>query len=132
MKKILVYVLAVCMIALLAGCGSQSASSSELNIVDAKKVVLIDGNTGDVIEITDIETIRSITDDFNSLKLQKQGKVDSTGWTYGIKWYDESEKEIANIFCGAEPTSISKDGYVWVITDGSVNTEMLNNILNQE
>jgi uncharacterized protein YcfL len=132
MKKIIVSMLVFCMVVSLAGCGSQSASSSELSIADAKKVVLMDGNTGDIVEITDTETIQNITDNFNSLKLQQQGKVDSTGWLYGIKWYDESEKEIANIHCGGEPTSITKDGYVWVIIDGSVNTEMLNNILNQE
>ena len=133
MKKFfLVCMLAFCMVLSLAGCGSQSASSSGLSIADAKKVVLMDGNTGDVVEITDTETIQNITDNFNSLKLQQQGKVDSSGWTYGIRWYDESEKEIANISCGAEPTSITKDGYVWVITDGSVNTEMLKKIINQE
>ncbi len=132
MKKILVYILAFCIVLSLAGCGSQSVSSSGLNITDAKKIVLTNGNTGDRVEITDTETIQSITDNFNSIKLQKRGKVNSSGWTYGIRWYDESEKEIANISCGAEPSSITKDGYVWVITDGSVNTEMLNSILNQE
>ena len=132
MKKIIVSMLVFCMIVSLAGCGSQSASSSELSIADAKKVVLMDGNTGDIVEITDTETIQNITDNFNSLKLQQQGKVDSSDWTYSIRWYDETEKEIAHISCGAEPTSIAKDGYVRVITDGSVNTEMLKKIINQE
>lgn len=120
------------MIVSLAGCGSQSASNSGLSIADAKKIVLMDGNTGNIVEITDTETIQNITDNFNSLTLQRQEKVNSSGWTYGIRWYDEAEKEIANISCGAEPTSITKDGYVWVITDGSVNTEMLKKMLNQE
>ena len=132
MKKLLACMLALCMILLLAGCGSRSASSSGLSIADAKKVVLMDGNTGNAVEITDTETIQDITDNFNSLMLQRQGKVDSSGWTYGIRWYDEAEKEIANISCGSEPTSITKDGYVWVITDGSVDTQMLKEIIDQE
>ena len=90
----------------------------------------MNGNTGDVVEISDTETIQSITDNFNSLTLQKKGKVDGTGWTYGIRWYDEAEKEIANISCGAEPKSITKDGYVWNITSGSIDTTLINELLN--
>lgn len=127
MKKIIVCMLIFCLMVSLVGCGNQSA----LNIVGAKKIVLMNGNTGDKTVITDTDTIQSITDNFNSLKLRRQGKVNSGGWTYGIRWYDETEKELARISCGAEPSSITKDGYVWVITGGSVNTEMLKNIINQ-
>ena len=125
MKKMFVWMLALCLIVSLAGCGSRSA----FHIAGAKKVVLIDGNTGAAFEITDAETSRRITGDFNSLKLQKQGKADSSGWTYGIRWYDEAGKEIAGISCGAEPTSITKDGCVWAITEGCVNTELLNSMM---
>ncbi len=129
MKKIIVYIMALCAAVSLVGCGSHAGDSMQLNMDDVKKIVLMYGGTGAQAEITDAATISMLTDNFNTLTLKREGKVDSTGWTYGIGWYDEEGKELAKLYCGAEPETITKDGYVWDIISGSVDVALLNELL---
>jgi uncharacterized protein YcfL len=131
MKKIIVFVLALFTVAALVGCSNHTEGSMQLNKDNVKKIVLTYGGNGSQAEITDAETISTITDNFNTLTLKKDGKVNSTGWTYCIGWYDKEGNESAKIYCGAEPKSIVKDGYVWNVTSGSVDVVLLSELLNK-
>ena len=128
MKKILAFLLVFCISAVFFGCGN-AGDPSHLDIPAAKKIVLKNGSTGTLTEITDPETVSMITDSFRALTLKKEGKADSTGWTYGISWFDEDDQELLKLYCGAEPESISINGYVWAITGGSVDAALLDRLL---
>ena len=126
MKEAVSYMLPVCAVLSLTGCvGSQS----RLNIENAQTIVLMDGNTGASVEITDADTVRIVMDNFNSLQLKKDRKNDSTGWTYGIRWYDANGKEIESVLSGANPMSIARGNYVWTVTRGSIDTAVLDELL---
>ena len=128
MKKIFAFLLLFCIFAASFGCG-KAGDPVHLEIPDTKKIILRNGSTGAFTEITDPEAVSMITDSFRTLTLKKEGKTDSTGWTYGISWLDENEKELLKLYCGAEPESVSMDGYDWTITGGSVDVALLDRLL---
>ena len=88
-----------------------------------------EGDDGSQVEITDEETIAAITENFNTLILNRDKKIDSTGWTYSVGWYDADGNELTKIYCGAQSDSITRDGYVWKIVSGSIDVDLLNDLL---
>ena len=85
MKKM---TLAVCVLVLygLVACTSRPHT---LEIQDAAKITVMDGNTGKSVGITDLESIQYITDNINGLTYSKGDKVNSDGWSYALTWCDE-------------------------------------------
>ena len=89
MKKLVVVVCAFIVLSMVA-CSSRT---HKFEIVDAAKLTVTSGNTGEKVEITDTESIRYITDNINSLTYSKGDKVSSDGWSYALTWYDKDGNE---------------------------------------
>lgn len=130
MKRILTLFFALLTVFSLVGCGNYTEESLQLSVDSVKKITIIYGNDGSQVEITDEETIDAITENFNSLILNRDKKTDSTGWTYSVRWYDADGNELTKISCfGAQSDSITRDGYVWKIASGSIDFDLLNELL---
>ena len=129
MKRIITLFFALLTVFSLVGCGNNTEESLQLSVDSVKKITIIYGNDGSQVEITDEETIDAITENFNSLILNRDKKIDSTGWTYSVGWYDADGNELTKISCWAQSDSITRDGYVWKIASGSIDVDLLNDLL---
>lgn len=129
MKRIITLFFALLTVFSLVGCGNNTEESLQLSVDSVKKITIIYGNDGSQVEITDEETIAAITENFNSLILNRDKKTDSTGWTYSVRWYDADGNELTEISCWAQSDSITRDGYVWKIASGSIDVDLLNDLL---
>jgi len=129
MKRIITLFFALLTVFSLVGCGNNTEESLQLSVDSVKKITIIYGNDGSQVEITDEETIAAITENFNTLILNRDKKTDSTGWTYSVRWYDADGNELTKISCWAQSDSITRDGYVWKIASGSIDVDLLNDLL---
>ena len=130
MKRIITLFFALLIVFSLVGCGNNTEESLQLSVDSVKKITIIYGNDGSQVEITDEETIAAITENFNTLILNRDKKTDSTGWAYSVRWYDADGNELTKISCfGAQSDSITRDGYVWKIASGSIDFDLLNELL---
>ena len=129
MKRIITLFFALLTVFSLVGCGNNTEESLQLSVDSVKKITIIYGNDGSQVEITDEETIAAITENFNTLILNRDKKTDSTGWTYSVGWYDADGNELTKISCWAQSDSITRDGYVWKIASGSIDVDLLNDLL---
>ena len=125
LRKITVLFLILLVSLLLAACGKQKTFALEY----PKKVLLMSGNTGESVEIADEDVIRRITDNMNSVQLQRKSKINSSGWSYNIRWYDDTGAEMGNLSTGRDGTIIFYDGYEWAAVSGSIDTKLLDNVL---
>ena len=96
---------------------------------DVAKIELLDGNNGDLVEITDEETISYIADDINEM-LFKRGMPTgvSGGWSYWIKWYDASGKEIDSLMLVSD-NQIREEDYFYESTNGTFDIEFFDELL---
>nr|WP_302649946.1 hypothetical protein [uncultured Agathobaculum sp.] len=85
--------LAVLLTALLAACGETVSPSIE----GAAYIELQSGNTGELVTITDADTVAQITADVNALRLRDAQEIDSTGWSYRLRWYDADGAQLAEL-----------------------------------
>ena len=129
MKRIITLFFALLTVFSLVGCGNNTEESLQLSVDSVKKITIIYGNDGSQVEITDEETIAAITENFNTLILYRDKKTDSTGWAYSVRWYDADGNELTKISCWAQSDSITRDGYVWKIASGSIDVDLLNDLL---
>lgn len=130
MKRIITMFFALLTVFSLVGCGNNTEESLQLSVDSVKEITIMYGNDGSQVEITDEETIAAITENFNTLILNRDKKIDSTGWAYSVRWYDADGNELTKISCfGAQSDSITRDGYVWKIASGSIDFDLLNELL---
>ena len=85
--------LAVLLTALLAACGETVSPSIE----GATYIELQSGNTGEMVTITDADTVAQITADVNALRLRDAQEIDSSGWSYRLRWYDADGAQLAEL-----------------------------------
>lgn len=85
--------LAVLLTALLAACGETVSPSIE----GAAYIELQPGNTGELVTITDADTVVQITADVNALRLRDAQEIDSSGWSYRLRWYDADGAQLAEL-----------------------------------
>ena len=85
--------LAVLLTALLAACGETVSPSIE----GATYIELQSGNTGELVTITDADTVAQITADVNALRLRDAQEIDSSGWSYRLRWYDADGAQLAEL-----------------------------------
>ena len=85
--------LAVLLTALLAACGETVSPSIE----GAAYIELQSGNTGELVTITDADTVVQITADVNALRLRDAQEIDSSGWSYRLRWYDADGAQLAEL-----------------------------------
>ena len=86
MKKFVASFLMLVLALSMVGCAEKSM---KFDIGEASKIELRSGTDGTVIEITNTEDIKHITDNINALTLSKgKSSKDHSGWSYSLKWYD--------------------------------------------
>ena len=101
----------------LLGCGRDQKVTS-FSIANPAKVTIQTGP--DVTEFTAPDTVALLTEQITSLQFQKQGEVDSTGWTYWLKWYDSQGNMLFDATVSTD--QITHDGYVWRCVGGTIDT----------
>jgi len=83
----------------------------------------------------DAAAIQHITDNYNSLKLQRAKKISTDGWAYSVTWYDKEGNALESIAYGINfnknraVTGLMKDGYNWTIKDGEVDNALIESLL---
>lgn len=126
MKKhfVIVCLALICCLAL-ASCSAEKT----FNIDGVAKIEVMSGNTGESVEVTDKDVIQQITDNINSVKFQKGSRIDSSGWSYNIRWYNADGQEIENMSTGADGSHLFYDNYNWSTVSGSIDTGLLDEVL---
>ena len=95
--------LAVLLTALLAACGETVSPSIE----GAAYIELQPGNTGELVTITDADTVAQITADVNALRLRDAQEIDSSGWSYRLRWYDADGAQLAELLPHAGASTVT-------------------------
>ena len=110
MKKFVAAFLVLVLALSVAGC---SEKSMKFDIGEASKIELRSGTDGAVIEITNTEDIKHITDNINALTLSKgKSSKDYSGWSYSLKWYDLENNLMEEIVVMSEQ-QIDYKGYFY-------------------
>ena len=110
MKKYVASFLVLVLALSMVGC---SENSMKFDIGEASKIELRSGTDGTVIEITNTEDIKHITDNINALTFSK-GKSSNnySGWSYSLKWYDLENNLMEEIVVMSEQ-QIDYKGYFY-------------------
>lgn len=85
MKKLLLLMMIPVLLLTLGGC---FVAGTSLEVGEAARIELRSGDDGVLVEVTDAEDIRHITDNINTLRFEKvrTGK-EYTGKRYSVSWY---------------------------------------------
>ena len=110
MKKIIILIFTLVFIFTLNGC---SSAPKTFEIVGATKLIIISGDTGDSISITNSDEIKYITDNITSLKYSKCNKVNSDGWSYSLQWFDKNDQNIETLTLLGDGYTIIYDGFYY-------------------
>ena len=124
-KRFLVICLAVICCLVLASCSTEKT----FNIEDAAKIRVMSGTTGESVDVTDEDLIQQITDNISAITFKKGARIDSSGWSYNIRWYDVDGQEIESITTGGDGTNLFYDDYNWSATSGGIDTGLLDEVL---
>ena len=110
MKKFVAAFLVLVLALSMVGCAEKSM---KFDIGEASKIELRSGTDGTVIEITNTEDIKHITDNINALTLSKgKSSKDHSGWSYSLKWYDLENNLMEEIVVMSEQ-QIDYQGYFY-------------------
>ena len=110
MEKFAALFLALVLALSMAGC---SEKSMKFDIGEASRIELRSGTDGAVIEITNTEDIKHITENINALTFSKgKSSKDHTGWSYSLKWYDSENTLMEGIAVMSE-YQIDYNGYFY-------------------
>lgn len=85
MKKLIILLMVPVLMLILGGC---FAAGTSLEVGQAARIELRSGDDGKLVEVTDVEDVRHITDNVNTLRFEKvrTGK-EYTGRRYSVSWY---------------------------------------------
>lgn len=112
---------------LFVGCHSYM----QFHITQSQKIMVTSGNTGESVEIKDISLIEDITNQFNSLRFEKQQSSENyTGWDYQISWYDNDNHIVEEITILDQDT-INYNHDFYVVIEGSIDVELLKHRIDQ-
>ena len=127
MKKIVALVLITIMMLSLYSCSGEKT----LTIEYTEKLSILEGSSGEMVELTDAASIKRITDNINSLTLSKKGRDNVDGFSYSIAWIDEDGKRVdsVRIFGQGE---VSYGGKLYDVTDGRVDVDYLKGLFLRE
>jgi uncharacterized protein YcfL len=128
MKKIIALIFAVvCMALLLTACGSK-----QLNMKEADYIVLINEEVNTSVKITDIQTVKKITDNINSLSLKKGESVRvPPGWSHQLVWYNANDK-IIGVIGVLDDSTLGYNDYYYSVSDGSIDIDFFDELLDSE
>ena len=110
MKKFVASFLVLVLALSMVGCAEKSM---KFDIGEASKIELRSGTDGTVIEITNTEDIKHITDNINALTFSRgESSKDHSGWSYSLKWYDSENTLMEGIAVMSE-YQIDYNGYFY-------------------
>ena len=110
MKQLMTLVLALVYMLGLVSCSSKPKT---FEIVGAERLTVRSGTTGESIDITNVDDIKYITDNINSLKYSKGKKVNGSGWSYSLQWFDQNGAIIEKLILFGDGYTINYDGYYY-------------------
>lgn len=124
MKKILAFVLSLSLVFALTGC---DAKNKTFEINDASKIKIHSMSFDEIVEITDVQEIKYITDNINALtfvKNKKASKTENGGWLYSLAWYDIDGNCMEQINLQGDSYTISYDGYTYKSKEADVEIDI--------
>lgn len=126
-RIVMVICIVICVGVLLVAC----SSIKSFEIPSAAKVELRSGNTGNIVEIIDADSIEQITNNINSLWYEKgNSSNDYTGWSHSIKWYNMDGSLIEEIVILGNQ-AIDYEEKFYSVSDGIIDIELLDGFLNE-
>ena len=131
MKKMLALGLALVLSLCVVGCSEKSMT---FDIGEANKIELRSGADGTMVEITNAEDIKYITDNINALTFSKgKSSKDHNGWSYSLKWYDSENVLMEEIVVMSEYQIDYKDYfYKGMEVDNKIDLAYFDRLLNPE
>jgi hypothetical protein len=115
MKKLMVLLLVMICVLGVASCSSKMILK---DISDSQKIEIYGYETDKTIEITDIEVIKRISDNLESLKLSKMHYNKPTGSVYTLTFYDANDNPIEIIGIPSTLNWIHCNDAFYTITEG--------------
>ena len=126
MKRVLTVCISIILLCGLTACVSikddsfyniQSVFDEFTNIYN---ITVINGTTGDKIEITDEAKVKEIFDAFSQLSIKdtEQPKEDWGGYGYNISFYNGKDKVLGVVYGGRDKLFIN--GHLYIVEDMSV------------
>ncbi len=110
MKKIICALVTVILLISLVSCAKREV---QFEIGTASKIKIFSGSTGQSVEITDSEIIKTITDDINSHTFTKdKSSKNWEGFSYYITWYAPDGEQMEEVIVMTE-SRISYDDYFY-------------------
>ncbi|MDE6664204.1 MAG: hypothetical protein K2K46_12805 [Lachnospiraceae bacterium] len=129
MKKSIMGVLTllwVCMI-VLAGCSS-SHEEKIFSLENFQKIT-VTSISGEKIEVIDEDIKQQITDNITSIQFERgESSVDTNGFGPMVSWYNSDGDVIETISVMSNDTIIYNN-YFWTAVNGSIDTEVINDVL---
>ena len=126
-RLVLICLALICGLTLLFVVGHSTEKTFDIKGVT--RIAVMSGSTGKNVDITDQDLIQQITDNISSIRFKRGSRINSSGWSYNIRWYDAGGQEIENITTGANGTNLFYDGYNWSAVSGSIDTMLLDGVL---
>lgn len=125
MKRILVILLVLCAVIPLAGCGAKTMT---FDLSGAQKIVIY-SPSGEKTAVTDPDTVRQLADNIMSLTFTRdRSSKDMNGFGPIVQFSDSGDNRLCS-FSVSDERTISCDGYFWIAEGGSIDTDLINELM---
>jgi len=112
---------------MLAACGAIT-----FKINDITRIELTDGNTGDIVEITDTDVIQELIRPFNENEFKKgESTKNQAGWSYRLNFYQNDKLSTSIVIHGQDGNRISFNDFFYDTADSCIDTEYYRELLNK-
>lgn len=115
MKRTIAIIMALALTFCIFGCAERSRT---FDIRGAASLVIISGSNGESVTVTDPDDIKSVTDNICGLSYSRDGKVNTDGWSYLLKWLDKDGKTI-EVLVVLGNNKLSYDGHYYDANSGA-------------
>ena len=104
---------------------------SDKDLESISHIEVMSGLTGQKITVKDADSVQKVMSDIESLSYEKKGEVESAGYAYRIRFYNENYDELGMLFITEENGhQISYDGYYYLVeADQNINVDYLEELL---
>ncbi len=93
----------------------------EFSLDRISEIKVTNGNNGNRMNVTDTEQIENIFDAFSKLSIKdtEQPKEDSSGYSYGIGFYND-DKKVLSVVYGSVTDTLLINRHLYIVEDKSV------------
>ena len=104
---------------------------SDKDLESISHIEVMSGLTGQKITVKDADSVQKVMSDIESLSYEKKGEVESAGYAYRIRFYNENYDELGMLFITEENGhQISYDGYYYLVeADQNIDVDYLEELL---